>query len=142
MNVKSKASLVLIEKLIVVVVFAICAAACAGIFVESYLMANSARDLSYALAAAKNGAERLKAYGNLSDTAESLGGRVYVDEAISAVVYYDSDWVVSEPDLAAYVMRIQSAGGSVSELFLSELSVEKLSGENILSFMVAFRSRF
>jgi len=139
MNGKSKASLFLIEKLIVVAVFAVCAAACAEIFVESYLMANSARDTNYALAAAKNGAERYKALGDLSEIAESLGGHVSNADGESAVVFYDSDWRVSAEEDAAYVMRI-SRTDSVSPT-VSELSVEKVTGEEIISFTVAARSR-
>jgi len=137
MNNKSKASLFLIEKLIVIVVFAICAAACADIFVESYLMANDSRDMNFALTAAKNGAELYKSHEDLFETAKMLGGKINADSG-SAVVYYDSGWQVSGIEDAEYIMRIRQIDDAPP--FLSELSIGKIGGEEILSFTVAARS--
>ena len=89
---RSRASLLLIEKLIVIAVFALCAAACASIFVESYITSNEAKDLNYALIAAKNGAERFKAYEDPQEVAKSLGGDYWFfteDDAI--IVFYNKD---------------------------------------------------
>jgi len=136
---RSRAALSLIEKLIVIVVFALCASACAGIFVESYIMSGDARDLNHALVAAKNGAERYKAYGDPHETAESLGGSVSGAAGDPIVVYYDEGWRVSGEDGASYVMRLRRIDGE--PLFIRELSVGKVTGEEILSFTVAARGK-
>jgi len=134
---RSRAALSLIEKLIVIVVFALCASACASIFVESYITSGDARDLNHALVAAKNGAERYKAYGDPYATAQSLGGRVSGADGDCVVVYYDDGWRVSGEDGASYVMSLRSVDGEPQ--FIRELSVGKVTGEEILSFTVAAR---
>jgi len=140
MSGQSRSTLFLIEKLIVIAVFAICASACAGIFVESYLNANLARDTSYALSVAKNAAEQYKAYKNLSDTAVYLGGQAYgAGTEETAFVYYDSDWQVSPEEGAAYVLHFRRFE-STTKPPQCILSVDRMTGEGLLSFTVAVRS--
>jgi len=135
---KSRTTLFLIEKLIVIVVFALCAAACVEIFTEAFLMASDSRNMNYALVAAKNGAERLKANGDMSGTAEALGGRHNDSGLESVIVYYDGDWQASSEAGAAFVMRLSRIEGEPPHL--CRLSVEKIGGEEILSFTAAARS--
>jgi len=132
---RSRAALFLIEKLIVIAVFALCASACAGIFVEAFITSGDARDLNHALVAAKNGAERYKAYGDAQRTAQSLGGRVYGAYGENVAVYYDDNWRVSGEDGAAFVMSLRSIDGEPQ--FIRELSVDKVTGEEIISFTIA-----
>lgn len=137
MNGRSRSSLFLIEQLIVIAVFAVCAAACVSIFVDAFLTAEGTDDINHALIAAKSGAECYKAYGNLEETAEILEG-VYSPDATYAVVYYDGDWRVCGETEAVYTMRFESAdAGGLTAPLLCELSVEKITGEEIISFTVA-----
>ena len=94
MNTRSRATLFLIEQLIVIAVFAICAAACVKILTSAYFTANESRDTSNAILIAENGAEVFKAVsGDLGRTAEILGGvPANVDGSDAAVVYYDNHW--------------------------------------------------
>ena len=93
---RSRSALFLIEQLIVVTIFAVCASVCVKIFVGSYLMAKDTRDMNRALIAAKNGAECFKAYGDLGKTAYALNeGEHGMDGSPdAAVVYYDAAWRV------------------------------------------------
>ena len=130
----SRTTLFLMEQLIVITVFAVCAAICTAILVQAYLTANHARDINHALIAAKNGAEVYRALGNLEETAAALGGRAYGAEKVA--VYYNPDWKVSAQSEAAYVMRLIRPGGA-SPPYVYELSVQTISGEEIIAFTVA-----
>jgi len=134
---KSRASLFLIEKLIVIAVFAICASACAGIFVESYIMSNNAKDLNNALIAAKNGAERFKAYGDLKEVDKpfSLGHEIASDGTIT--VYYDEQWRRTFGHLASYSVNLYLIDGEPD--YIRKLTVETIEREEILSFTVSAR---
>jgi len=133
---RSRATLFLIEKLIVITVFALCAAACVQIFAESFITANDSRNMKNALVAAKNGAERFKAFEDLLETAAALGGGlVDISGCESAVVYYDEDWQESSESGAAYVMRLERVEGEPP--YICHLSVETIDREEILSFTVA-----
>ena len=129
---RAKALLFLMEQLVVITVFAICAAVCAAIFAASYITAHDARDLNYALIAAKNGAETYKAAGNLEETAEILKGQV--DSQGSMIVYFDGDWRASGETGAEYALRFTGEGPLP---YVYELSVQKITGEEIISFTVA-----
>ena len=143
MNYRSKSTLFLMEQLIVVAIFAICAAACVRILTESYFMATETRQMNNAIRAAENGAECFKAVlGDVTRTAEILGGRYEsIDGAGAAVVYYDRDWRTCAESDAHYILRLVGGIAESGPLALQpgELSIEKLTGEEILAFSVAAR---
>jgi len=99
---RSKSTLFLIEQLIVVAVFALCAVACVSIMVAAYLNANDSHSLSHALLKAESGAEVFKATGgDAYAIADMLGGDVdFVWDSGSdytvVTVHYDSQWQVNE----------------------------------------------
>ncbi|MCL2079940.1 MAG: hypothetical protein FWH17_08900 [Oscillospiraceae bacterium] len=130
---RTRASLFLIEQVVAVIVFAVCAAVCAGVFAESYFKANDAKDISAALAAARNGAETFKYFKNPSDAALALGGHAYSLQ--DAVVYYDTDWQVCIEQSAEYLMRLTVAEDIANPL-LCELSVQRVTGDVIIAFTV------
>jgi hypothetical protein len=75
--VKSKASLILMEQLIMLLVFALAAAACLGIFSAARDIGLSAKRQDEAVLLAQNGAEILKhTAGDLQKTAAMLGGTI------------------------------------------------------------------
>ena len=135
MDLRTRVLFFLIEQIIAITVFAVCAAVCAGVFAEAYYKANDARDLSYALAAAKSGAEAYKSFGNPEEAAAVMGGRVYGPGA--SAVYYDKDWRVCDGySNASYVMRLTSIAAEGSP-FMCELSVERISGEELFVIAVS-----
>ena len=138
---RSGSTLFLMEQLIVVAVFAICAAACVRIMTASYYMATDTRDISNAIEVAENGAERYKAVlGDIAKTAELLGGNsLHIGSSAIAFVYYDKDWQICSQADAYYRLSLTSgtAPDRPPTLLQSDLLVERLTGEVIISFPVA-----
>ena len=153
------------EQLVVIVVFAVCAAACVKILTHSYLVSKEAKDLSNALLAAENGAECYKAAGgDMSLTAYLLGGTAAdIEGKPTALIYYNSANRVCAQVDSVYILRItadssdvgtasagssavgssdaDTSGGSSSGAdYLPNtsamLEVEKTSGGELLSFTV------
>ena len=143
MNQRSRSTLFLMEQLIVVAIFAICAAACVRILTASYFMATETREMSNAIRTAESSAECYKAVsGDIGKAAQVLGGSsVSIDGSAAAVVYYNKDWRVCGEGEAHYVLRLVSGGDAAgaAKLLPGELSIEKLTGEEIIAFSVAAR---
>ena len=108
---RSRSSLFLMEQLIVITVFAVCAAACVKILTSSYFMAHDTRDIGNAILVSESAAECFKAVlGDYAKTAETLGGSLgNVDGKAAVIVYYNSKWLVCGKDDAAYVLNIVSS---------------------------------
>ena len=141
---RSRSTLFLMEQLIVIATFAVCAAACIKILAASYFMATETRDTSNAIHAAESSAECYKAVsGDIGKTAQIMGGiTVNIDGAAAAIVYYDKDWRVCGEQDAVYVLQIVdgSLAGAPTGLASGSLSVvKKLDGGEILAFPVAAR---
>lgn len=146
MKSRSRATLFLIEQLIVVAVFAICAAACVGILTSAYFSARDSRDMTNAVLVAENGAECFKATGGeVGKTAEILGGTVIdASGSMTAVVYYDKQWKVCAENDAYCCLKLaienpaSQSAGRLNSIY-SELTVEKLTGEVVVTFPVIAR---
>lgn len=137
MNNRSRSALFLMEQLIVITIFAVCAAACVKIFVVSYIMVSDSRDLNHALPVAESGAECFKAAaGDAEKVTMILGGSVNAD-MIS--VFYDEQWQTCGEDSASFVMRlmIRYPVEALSSPVFGDISVEKITGEEIIAFTVA-----
>jgi len=143
MNNRSRSTLFLIEQLIVIAVFAICAAACTRILAAAYFTASDSRDTSRAILAAENGAETFKATGGDARLiAQILGGvSDRIDGSAAAIVYFDKDWHISDFENAFYrlIMVCGEPADEAPFLLTGDLSVEKLTGEVIIAFPVAVR---
>ena len=140
MNRRSRSTLFLMEQLIVIAVFALCAAACVRILASSYIMTTQASDTSNAIRVAESSAECYKAVsGDLSKMVDILGGSVLSTED-TALIYYDKSWnVCDESDLQVYyLLRLDNEASQLDNLPLVEgvLTVEKSSVEEIISFPV------
>lgn len=133
-----KSSLFLMEQLIAILVFAICAAVCVRVFAASFAMSNEGRDMNNALIIAKNGAECYKSVsGDGENMAHVLSG-VYTDNEVR--VYYDEKRQPCGEDSAAYILSITGQNKEeAGTLHFGELSVEKSNGEEIIAFEVAAR---
>lgn len=139
----SKSTLFLMEQLIVILIFSVCAAVCVKIFVVSYIMVSDASDANTALRMAQNGAECYKAVaGNAESAAAILEGNVTAD---GVCVYYDKQWRNCGESEAAYVLKLEEELNIKIEetqevpesLIFGNITVEKISGEELVSLTVA-----
>ena len=146
MNSRSKATLFLMEQLIVIAVFALCAAACVRILFSSYSIAIEARDIENAIRISENAAESYKAVcGDLGKMLELLSvstAELSVGSG-EVAIYYDKDLLPCfEADKqAVYLLRIVADRGfdSPDRLLGAQLTVEKLNGDEIIAFPLAAR---
>ena len=141
MKYRSKSTLFLIEQLIVIAVFAICATACVKIVTSAYFYAIDSRDVSNAIFAAESGADSFKSVsGDFGEAAVLLGGFTENrDGSVVLVVYYDDKWQVSGKESAQYVLNLagKPSGTLPSRLFNGELSIARTDGDELVSIPVA-----
>jgi Tfp pilus assembly protein PilE len=136
MNGRSRSTLFLLEQVIVIAVFAVCAAVFASIFADSYLRTQEAWDVNNALIAAKNSAECFKAYENAETAATVLRGSP--DALNPESVYYDENWQVCDAETAVYVLRMESEG--TARPMLCGLTVSRQEdGKELVALTVAGR---
>ena len=143
---RSGSTLFLMEQLIVITVFAICAAACVSILTVSFIYARDSRNLSRALLVAESAADSFKALsGDTSQTANVLNGFVYSAVGGDALaVYFDENWQAvcrTDTDHVRYVLRMLPLESlSRAGITAMQLSVEEITGEEILTFPVVART--
>lgn len=135
MSKRSNSSLFLMEQIVVIIIFAVCASACVKIFVESYLTTVQAQAISHALLVAESGAETYKAVaGDIAQLAETLGGERQANG--EADVYYNSEWQVCSLEEAVYVLRIEPLNDAAP--LCVDLAVVKIAeAEQLITFTVA-----
>jgi len=147
MNTRSKSTLFLIEQLIVVAVFAICAVACISILTSSFFFAHDSSDTSRALIEAQSSAEIFKATnGDFQAVADMMGGTLSFDDSneVSVNVFFDRHWqVVSYEQTGGFVLRLEKdetfAETSAVSPVMAQLSVSRALGYSLISFPVAAR---
>ena len=138
---RSKSTLFLMEQLVVIAVFAICAAVCVYILVISHLMTVDSVDTRNALLVAESAAESYKAFnGDTGRVAEVLFdnnlGQFFPD---GVVVYYCSDWRPASEALAAFVLRLEK-GDVVSSVQLADITVSRiLTDDELVNLTVGVR---
>lgn len=138
----SRTTLFLMEQLIVILIFAICAAVCVKIFVGSYTMVSDSRDKKNSLIVAESGAECYKALGGDADKIAMYldGTATGSDEDGVITVYYNKSWQACEGADADYLMQISSRESEeYGSLLFGDISVEKVTGEEIISLTVCAR---
>ena len=87
----SRSGLLVIELVIAVGVFALCAAICVGLFVQADRVSRDSAALGQAVNVSQNTAERYKTVqGDLEQLAQDLDGTCTEDGAL--VLWFDSDW--------------------------------------------------
>jgi hypothetical protein len=139
MNSKSRSALFLMEQLIVIFVFSVCAAVCISIFVESYLIAKRSVEVNHAIRVAGNGAESFKAAGGDTRLTAQLLRSVNGQTGGDLIIYYDYQWNPSPEDQAAYILRISETGSPASSLVLADVVVSRMDGDMLFSLSVAAR---
>jgi hypothetical protein len=135
----SKSLLFLMEQVIVITVFAVCAAVCVSLFASSFETARASSDLNKAMLLAASGAEAAKASDNAAQTAAFLGkGAAAIDGGVT--VFYDSAWLGCDEDQAAYLMDIVFRPGEPGlSLTYGDITVKSKEGEEIFSLTAAAR---
>ena len=142
---RSKSTLFLIEQLIVIAVFAICAVACISILTSAYFTASDSTATSHAILAAEGGAEVFKLTGGDVDAvARVLGGSSGIagSGGTFVTVFYDSLWQVCGEAGSSYVLHITAVANPDHNEFTlktGELTVGKTTGEELVAFSVAAR---
>jgi len=149
MTQRSKSTLFLIEQLIVIAVFAICAAACISILTASFFYATDSQSAGNAILKAETAAELYKATGgDVYIIAGFLGGVVESGRdghtgAVHASVYYNQSWQISNAATASYVLRISATRTLYAPLGIllesGDIIVEKITGEQLVNFPIAAR---
>jgi len=144
MRYRSKSTLFLIEQLIVIAVFAICAAACISILANAFFLARDTRDISNALLVAESLADSFKTVsGDLDAAAEISGGSVKnIDGTYSIVMFFDNSWLSVDEDDAEYILQLKSENNpsSPQTLLKGAVTVTRTAGDELLAFPVATRS--
>ena len=131
---RSKSSLFLIEQIIVIAVFAICAVVCVKIFAESHIISSTGADINNALLLAKSGAESFKAAPNDTDVIAELLGVNLNRQYGQLFAYYDNTWRPCDAEDALYILSFMPYDGTGDEASLAfcRLTVEQI-GDGALS---------
>ena len=124
MTQKSKSTLFLIEQLIVIAVFAICAAACVSILTAAYFYTNDSSATSNAIIKAESAAEVFKATGgDVYAVADIMGGSAFFDvTSDKLLIAYNSDWQIDYYN-ASYILQLMVHPPDSSGIVIGELHV-------------------
>jgi len=137
---RSRSTLFLMEQLIVILIFSVCAAACVKTFVGAYLMTVGSKDKNGAVLLAESSAECFKATsGDLTAAASILGGGVS-DEMDLMTAYYDNKWRTCAEEEAEYILTIDANVSSDDMIALGEITVTKHGGK-LISLTAAARRK-
>ncbi len=129
---RSKSSLFLMELIIVLMFFSLCAATCMQIFANAKVKTDYSRDLTNAAFAAESVAEVYKALdGDLEATASKCDGEAVSDGVIE--IYYDKDWNPTAQDGAVYVMTVTET--ETEDIEKAFIEVDDVEGENIFDIV-------
>lgn len=137
----SKYSLFLMEQLIVITIFALCASVCVKIFTESYIMASESKDLNFAIIEVENAAECFKAYSGDLDRLSRVLNVAKSQDGRSAAIYYDENWKQCDMEAAAYLLNLGLRDGVMDggTLIFCDISAQTVEGKEITSISVAAR---
>ncbi len=123
---KSKAPLMLMEQIVMLLVFAIAAALCVQAFVKSDGISKRSEARDRAVIEVQTAAETLRHYGgDFSKTADDLGFEA-VDEGFRA--YFDREWSLLSPSQAEeceYELTAQETESAVQNLGEAQVSVTR-----------------
>jgi len=136
---RSRSTLFLIEQLIVIAVFAICAAACIRILTTAYFYASNSNATGNALLAAESIAETYKSFGgDFKEIARMESGFTIRPDG-TGYVYYNDDWKVCVEADARFVLNLMpgNPADSFGPLIVAELTVDRITGENLVAFPIS-----
>jgi len=129
------------EQVVVIAIFAICAAVCVKILVISYIMTVDGADTKNALIIAQNAAESHKAFkGDTRKILEILSGSTdsyYNENAI--LVYFDANWQPSDDIGASFVLHLITYGESSPVIFADITVTSLITDAELISLRTAAR---
>ena len=136
---KGRSSLFLIEQLIVIAVFAICAAVCVKIISTAYAMTNDAVDARRALIVAENAAESFKAFeGDAHGVIEFLNGAQRGDNML--FIRYDENWQPLSEGNASFILWMLVNDDENSRVIFADIYVTRLiDNEELVRLTTAVR---
>jgi len=126
---RSKTPLMLIEQIVMILVFALCAVICLQIFVKSYLISEHNEALAKAVLYAQNTAETLKSGGTdiLKDSWDK-----YEDVFVR---FYDESWEeTSSEESAEYILAVKEEKTEIKGLGKCSVTVRQPSLEDDVLF--------
>jgi len=125
---QSKASLFLIELLIVIAFFSVSSVVCIRLFVHAHIVSMESRNLSHAVIAAQGAAESFKAAaGEPQAIARLIGG--HLEAGNTVVAYYDKNWApVSEFNGDGFKLSVSLY--DEEHLLTAEIEVNKAADES------------
>jgi len=145
MTQRSKSTLFLIEQLIVIAVFAICAAACISIMTAAFFYTRDSASTSNAIIKAQSTAEVFKdTGGDVFAVADIMGGSAFDDvTTTNLLIPYDSDWQIDYHN-ANYILQLivhppDSSGVITGELDVFRFVHDFPSSDALVSFQLAAR---
>lgn len=101
---KSKSSLFLMELIIAILIFSVCAAVCMQVFAAAKRASNQSSELSHAVMCAQSAVETYKAAsGDLEEAARLFGAELAASD--EARVSYGGDWQRTDGE-AAYTLSL------------------------------------
>lgn len=100
---KSKTSLFLMELVIAIMFFSVCAAICMQLFVQAHIIGNKTRELNYAVASAQGFAEVMRGTDGSIEEILKYYPMAASDNETFFEVYYDGDFNPCEYSDATYV---------------------------------------
>ena len=131
---KSKAPLVLMEQLIMVLVFALAAALCLQTFVLSEQISKKTKAGNRATIEAQNVAESMKASG-MHSYLQTLGES---DASGYVRIYYDNNWNVAEDAAkSAFILEICPRNNDNEYLWQAEIIVKTQEGTELIRILTA-----
>lgn len=137
---KSKAPLVLMEQLVMVLVFALAAALCVQAFVKADLDSRHMEARDNALREAQNAAETLKSLSGDFEAASAQYGGAW--DGTEWIIAYSDEWTQSTPsadgESTSYVLRVYPSDSG--QLYLRTAEITVSSGDDELcKFTVAWQ---
>ena len=134
---RSKAPLVLMEQLVMVLVFALAAALCMRAFAMADQRSQWNEARGQALLAAQSAAETLKSCGGDYREAADLCRGVW--DGSSWQTAYNESWRAADEEDAAYFLRVTPKKSDSSLLGRAEVSVFTIDGEQLCVLPVAWQ---
>ena len=138
----SRSTLFFIELLIVILLFALCAAVCLNLFVAADRMSNDSDDLNHAVLLTKTAAGCYKAAdGDLTVWCRLMNASEYSVNNDTATIYYDAQWQqAAEAHTDGFYLRITSKPAPTSfgsfSLCEADIIVGQSNGEEIFALQV------
>ncbi len=131
---RSKAPLVMMEQIVMVLIFALAAALCLQAFVLSGQISNKMEAKNRAVVEAQNAAETLKSGGlkqYMEEYAVVQDGEVYK-------TLFDKDWnIVPEEKQAKYSLELTFTESELPNLWRAVICVSELEGEELFTIPAA-----